>query len=177
MELIDAAEKSIEIVNPYLNPPPAIEAAFARALLQRGVKITIIARINLRGDLGGQFLTELNELFVEKYADRMVMYEYLEPDVVLHSKFFMIDEKALGDLIDEFQSPLVHSRQRERDELSRSRTIPALQTGVRKVSCGFAASDIRCRHPAALPVAARFFAGSGSALGHQRFAAHFQMQF
>lgn len=92
VELIDAAEKSIEIVNPYLNPPPAIEAAFERAIA-RGVKLTIVARINLRGDLGGQFLTELNELFVEKFADRIEMYEYLEPDVVLHSKFFMIDEK------------------------------------------------------------------------------------
>ena len=92
VELIDAAKHKIEIVNPYLNPPPAIEAAFERAI-NRGVKIVIVARINLRGDLGGQFLTELNELFVEKYADRIEMYEYLEPDVVLHSKFFMIDEK------------------------------------------------------------------------------------
>lgn len=90
VELIDAAEKSIEIVNPYLNPPPAIEAAFERAL-DRGVTITVIARVNLKGDLGGQLLTELNELFIEKFADRMEMYEYLEPDVVLHSKLFMID--------------------------------------------------------------------------------------
>lgn len=90
VELIDAAEKSIEIVNPYLNPPAAIEAAFERAL-DRGVRITIIARVNLKGDLGGKLLTELNELFIEKFADRMEIYEYLEPKVVLHSKLFMID--------------------------------------------------------------------------------------
>ncbi|MEX0346004.1 MAG: phosphatidylserine/phosphatidylglycerophosphate/cardiolipin synthase family protein [Rhizobiaceae bacterium] len=92
VELIDAAQKSIEIVNPYLNPPPAIEAAFERAIA-RGVEIVIVARVNLRGDLGGQFLTKLNELFVEKFADRIEMYEYLEEDVVLHSKLLMIDEK------------------------------------------------------------------------------------
>ena len=92
VELIDAAQERIEIVNPYLNPPPAIEAAFERAIA-RGVQIVIVARVNLRGDLGGQFLTRLNELFVEKFADRIEMYEYLEEGVVLHSKLLMIDER------------------------------------------------------------------------------------
>ena len=92
IELIDAAERSIEIVNPYLNPPPAVEAAIERAIA-RGVRIAVVARINLRGDLGGRVLTNLNKLFVEKFADRIEMYEYLEPDVVLHTKLLMIDEK------------------------------------------------------------------------------------
>lgn len=93
VELFDAAEQSIEIVNPYLNPTPALQAAIARAIA-RGVKITIISRINLKGDLGGKLLTELNEMFVEKYADRIKMFEYQEPDVVLHSKLMMIDRKV-----------------------------------------------------------------------------------
>lgn len=92
VELIDAAEHKIEIVNPYLNPPSEVAAAFDRAIA-RGVDITIVARVNLNGDLGGKLLTELNELFVERFADRITMYEYLEPDVVLHSKLLMIDEK------------------------------------------------------------------------------------
>ncbi len=92
VELIDAAERKIEIVNPYLNPPPAIADALERAI-DRGVEIVIIARVNLHGDIGGKLLTELNELFVEKFAGRITMYEYLEPGVVLHSKFLMIDEK------------------------------------------------------------------------------------
>src|SRR5690606_18009699 len=70
VDLIDAAERSIELVNPYLNPTPAIDAALRRAV-ERGVRITIVARINLHGDLGGTILTELNRLFVEKHADRI----------------------------------------------------------------------------------------------------------
>ncbi len=45
----------------------------------------------MRGDLGGKFLTELNELFVEEFGRRITMFEYKAPDVVLHSKILMID--------------------------------------------------------------------------------------
>src|SRR5690606_5559658 len=75
VELIDAAQNSIEIVNPYLNPTPAIEAAIERAL-DRGVRIEIVTRINLHGDLGGTILTRLNELFLEKFASRITIREY-----------------------------------------------------------------------------------------------------
>jgi len=90
VELIDAAEHTIEIVNPYLNLPQKLADAFGRAI-DRGVKITLITRINMKGDFGGQFITELNELFVEKYARRITMYEYQGEGVVLHSKILMID--------------------------------------------------------------------------------------
>lgn len=90
VDLIDAAQESIELATPYLNPPPAIEAALNRALA-RGVQVTIVARVALFGDLGGRFLTEMNALFVERYADRMILYEYDQPDVVLHSKLLVID--------------------------------------------------------------------------------------
>lgn len=92
VELIDAAEDSIEIANPYLNPPPAIERAL-RDAAARGVRVTIVARIDLHGDLGGAILTELNQMFVEKHAGRFAIYSYREPGVVLHSKLLMIDGK------------------------------------------------------------------------------------
>lgn len=90
VELIDAARERIEIVNPYLNPTPAIAAALERAL-GRGVDIIIVGRIDLGGDFGGNFLTALNALFIEKYAGRITILEYRRPDVVLHSKILMID--------------------------------------------------------------------------------------
>ncbi len=92
IELIDAARHKIEIANPYLNPPAGVDAALERAI-DRGVQITLIARVNLHGDIGGTVLTRLNQLFVEKFAGRIQMYEYLEPKVVLHTKFLMIDER------------------------------------------------------------------------------------
>lgn len=90
VELIDSARESIEIVTPYLNPTPAIEAALNRALA-RGIEVTIVARVELFGDLGGRLMTEMNMLFVEDYADRLTLYEYDPPDVVLHAKMLLID--------------------------------------------------------------------------------------
>jgi putative cardiolipin synthase len=90
IDLIDSARIRVEIVTPYLNPTPRIEAALNRALA-RGVEVMIVARIRLEGDLGGRLMTEMNMLFVERYADRMTLWEYDPPKVVLHSKMLMID--------------------------------------------------------------------------------------
>ncbi|TPK93614.1 MULTISPECIES: phosphatidylserine/phosphatidylglycerophosphate/cardiolipin synthase family protein [unclassified Mesorhizobium] len=95
VELIDSAEHRIEIVNPYLNLTPDIARAIDRALA-RGVKIDVVGRIDLKGDIGGRFLTALNKLFVEKYGDRIDIREFKAPDVVLHSKIMMIDERLVA---------------------------------------------------------------------------------
>ncbi|RVD60971.1 phosphatidylserine/phosphatidylglycerophosphate/cardiolipin synthase family protein [Mesorhizobium sp. M2D.F.Ca.ET.185.01.1.1] len=95
VELIDTAEHRIEIVNPYLNLTPDIASAFDRALA-RGVKIDVVGRIDLKGDIGGRFLTALNKLFVERYGDRINIREFKAPDVVLHSKIMMIDERLVA---------------------------------------------------------------------------------
>jgi cardiolipin synthase len=95
VELVDAAQHHIQIVNPYLNLTPSLARAVDRALA-RGVKIDIIGRIDLKGDIGGKFLTALNKLFVEKYGDRINIREFKAPDVVLHSKIMMIDERLVA---------------------------------------------------------------------------------
>ncbi|MBM2715620.1 phosphatidylserine/phosphatidylglycerophosphate/cardiolipin synthase family protein [Mesorhizobium caraganae] len=94
VELIDTAQHHIEIVNPYLNLTPKLSLAIERALA-RGVRIDIIGRIDLKGDIGGKLLTALNKLFVEKYGDRINIREFKAPDVVLHSKIMMIDERLV----------------------------------------------------------------------------------
>lgn len=95
VELVDAAQRHIQIVNPYLNLTPNLAQAFDRALA-RGVRIDIVGRIDLKGDIGGKFLTALNKLFVEKYGDRINIREFKAPDVVLHSKIMMIDERLVA---------------------------------------------------------------------------------
>jgi putative cardiolipin synthase len=95
IELVDAARHHIQIVNPYLNLTPSLARAFDRALA-RGVRIDIVGRIDLKGDIGGKFLTALNKLFVEKYGDRIDIREFKAPDVVLHSKIMMIDERLVA---------------------------------------------------------------------------------
>src|SRR5699024_868158 len=88
VDLIESAQHTIQIATPYLNPTPPIEAALERALA-RGVDVIIVARVALYGDLGGRLMTEMNTLFVERYAERMTMYEYDLPDIVLHSKLLL----------------------------------------------------------------------------------------
>ncbi len=92
IDLIDAARRSIEIVNPYLNLTPGLGAAIERAV-SRGVTITIVGRVDLRGDLGGDLVTALNEDFVSRYADRIAIYDYKDSKLLLHAKVLLIDGK------------------------------------------------------------------------------------
>lgn len=94
VSLIDAAEHKIEIVNPYLNMTPAIGAAVERAL-DRGVAITIVGRMDLSGDTGGSAVTALNKLFAARNLDRIAIYDFKVPDVLLHAKILMIDERLV----------------------------------------------------------------------------------
>ena len=91
-ELIDAAQVSIEIVNPYLNLTPPLKAAFDRAIA-RGVHVEIIGRIDMTGDLGGEILTAVNQKFVAENYQRIAIRDYRLPEVVLHSKIMLIDGK------------------------------------------------------------------------------------
>ncbi len=91
VSLIDAAERKIEIVNPYLNMTPAIGTAIERAL-DRGVTVTIVGRMDLSGDTGGSAVTALNKLFASRNLDRIAIYDFKVPNVLLHAKILMIDE-------------------------------------------------------------------------------------
>jgi putative cardiolipin synthase len=95
VELIDAAAETIEIVNPYLNLTQRLSDAFGRAI-DRGVAITLVTGLEFRGDFGGRFLTELNELFVEKYARRIAIRVLRTPEVVPHAKILMIDGRFVS---------------------------------------------------------------------------------
>lgn len=91
VELFDAARERIVLVTPYLNPPAALEAAMNRAR-DRGVEITIVARIEVF-DPAGTFITPLNRRFVERYADRIAIWEH-DPDLpMLHSKLVIVDSR------------------------------------------------------------------------------------
>ena len=90
VDLIDAAARSIEIVNPYLNLTPKLGLAMERAV-SRGVRITIVGRIDMRGDLGGDVVTALNEEFVKRYGDRISIYDYKDTALLLHAKILLID--------------------------------------------------------------------------------------
>lgn len=88
--LFDAARHRIDIVNPYLNLTDGLRDALDRALA-RGVHVRIVGRISLAGDLGGNLMTAINEAFVARYFDRLEIYNYRDPNVLLHAKILAID--------------------------------------------------------------------------------------
>ncbi len=90
VEMLDAARSTIDIASPYLNLTPPIGAAFARAL-DRGVRIRIVTRIDLRGDIAGAILSQVNKEFVNAYWDRMEIYESTAEEKILHSKVVLVD--------------------------------------------------------------------------------------
>ncbi len=91
VRLIDSARHRIDIVTPYLNPPPAIEEAMERAA-GRGVKIRILTRIDLEGDLAGEILSQVNKRFINRHFRNMAIHESREPQTILHAKLMVIDD-------------------------------------------------------------------------------------
>ncbi|MEZ5839019.1 MAG: phosphatidylserine/phosphatidylglycerophosphate/cardiolipin synthase family protein [Hyphomicrobiales bacterium] len=88
--MIDAADRTIDISSPYLNLTPDIEAAFARAL-DRGVRIRLVTRIDLRGDIAGAILSQVNKGVINAFWDRIEIYESTADEKILHSKIVLID--------------------------------------------------------------------------------------
>ncbi len=91
VELIDAARESITFTAPFLNLPPAIDAAFLRAKA-RGVEIRVIARVEI-DEPAGAFSASLNKLFFEEYADIYRVIGFDPPSRTLHTKIYVFDRK------------------------------------------------------------------------------------
>lgn len=90
--MIDSAKKKILISSPYFRPVKEIGEALDRAIL-RGVDISIITRLDLEGDTADFILGAVNKDGVNRFMDKVKVYEYTEPKVILHSKLIMIDDE------------------------------------------------------------------------------------
>lgn len=93
--LLDSAEKTIRISTPYFRPAGKIMDALERAV-KRGIKITLITRLALKGDTFGWFLGDVNKDGVNQFLDQFEIFEYKEkedPGIILHSKIVLVDDK------------------------------------------------------------------------------------
>jgi cardiolipin synthase len=88
-ELIDAAEREIIIVTPFMYPPPTILEAMLRARA-RGVRVKVVARISST-DPSGSFITALNLGFVRRWGGDFEVYEYTPGERMMHTKLILID--------------------------------------------------------------------------------------
>lgn len=91
VDMIDHAQFEIKLSSPYLRPTDAITAALDRAI-KRGVDITIQTRIDLSGDTLDWLYTEMNKESINKFKDRVKLYEWTG-NSILHSKFMLIDDE------------------------------------------------------------------------------------
>ncbi len=92
IDIFESAEKSIRLSTPYFRPTKKIGEAIKRAV-DRGVKVTLITRIDLSGDTAAIILGEVNKEGINSFLNKIKIYEYLEPGVILHSKIILIDDK------------------------------------------------------------------------------------
>lgn len=91
-DMIDSAEKSIRLSTPYFRPTKILGEAMERAV-KRGVEISLITRIDLSGDTAAIILGEVNKAGINQFLNKIKIYEYTEPAVILHSKICLIDGK------------------------------------------------------------------------------------
>lgn len=91
VEMLDSAKKKIMISTPYFRPPTPIVEALERAA-GRGVQVTVITRLDLKGDTVDWILSESNKPTVNRLFQQLAIYEYTEPKVILHSKIVLIDD-------------------------------------------------------------------------------------
>jgi phosphatidylserine/phosphatidylglycerophosphate/cardiolipin synthase-like enzyme len=93
VEMIDSAKSYIKISSPYLRPMPQVMAALKRAT-QRGVKVTIQTRVELKGDTSAGPYEEANKESINALYKDAKIYEWKE-NSILHSKFLIIDGKKM----------------------------------------------------------------------------------
>ena len=91
-DMIRAAKKKILISSPYFRPTIALQKAIEDAI-DRGVEVKLITRINLKGDTFGGIASDVNKQGVNMFVGKMKMYEYAEPNEILHSKLLLIDDE------------------------------------------------------------------------------------
>jgi phosphatidylserine/phosphatidylglycerophosphate/cardiolipin synthase-like enzyme len=89
VEVFDRAQREIQMTSPFLNLPPALEAAMVRAL-DRGVRIELVSRIEMP-DPSAFLATTLNRMFIRKHGARMKIWAHPAEPSTLHAKYLLID--------------------------------------------------------------------------------------
>lgn len=92
INLFDSAEKTLRLSTPYFHLTKPIGEALERAVA-RGVDVSVITRIDLKGDTADAILSEVNKGTINKFLHKIKIFEYTVPNEILHSKLVLIDDK------------------------------------------------------------------------------------
>jgi cardiolipin synthase A/B len=91
VDMIASARKTVLITSPYFRPTKKIGAALVAAA-DRGVKVTIVTRLDLKGDTADFILGDVNKAGVNSLNANATIYEYTVPREILHTKLVLIDD-------------------------------------------------------------------------------------
>lgn len=92
VNMFDAAERKILLSTPYFHLTQRIADSLKRAI-ERGVKITLVTRLDLKGDTFDKVISDVNKKAVNEYYSLIDIYEYTEHEVILHTKAVLIDDE------------------------------------------------------------------------------------
>lgn len=92
INLFNSAEKSLRLSTPYFHLTKPIGDALQNAVA-RGVEVSLITRIDLKGDTADAILSEVNKGTINKFINKIKIFEYTVPNEILHSKLVLIDDK------------------------------------------------------------------------------------
>jgi phosphatidylserine/phosphatidylglycerophosphate/cardiolipin synthase-like enzyme len=92
VKLFDSAEKTLRLSTPYFHLTKALGDAIERAAA-RGVDVSVITRLDLKGDTVDAVLSEVNKGTINKFINKIKIFEYTVPNEILHSKLILIDGK------------------------------------------------------------------------------------
>ncbi len=93
VDIFDHAEKSVRISTPYFRPTKIMGEAMNRAVA-RGVKLSLITRIDFTNDTAAFVLNEVNKAGINQFLNKFKIDEYIEPGVIIHSKIVLVDDKV-----------------------------------------------------------------------------------
>jgi len=93
IQVFDSAQKSIRLSSPYFRPTKKLGEAMQRAV-ESGVDVKLITRIDLSGDTAAIILGEVNKAGINRFLNKIKIFEYTEPGVILHSKIILVDGKV-----------------------------------------------------------------------------------
>lgn len=94
VRLIDSAKRRLEIYTPYVNPPPAIEAALDRAVA-RGVELMILTNITLDNDFMPEVVMPAALRAYRRLIHKYPFVFYRRPRSTMHIKAIVIDDASL----------------------------------------------------------------------------------
>jgi cardiolipin synthase len=92
VDMLDRAQKTVQLSSPCLRPTNKIMNAPDRAI-ERGVNVTIQTRIDLSGDTASWLYEEANKAAINALFDKVTIYEWTEQSI-LHTKLLIVDESV-----------------------------------------------------------------------------------